>query len=1183
MKKVLIQDTGNSNRESLAAVLKEQYDLTVCGQDALLTYLLNSPDDIAAVILDFHSYPNHSPSILHAVNSNPRLFHIAVAADIGSGEKRFEQEALQSGITVLIRSPYDPDIISLQIENAIKNASNQAQFLHRFDQTKRRFHAALSNVECGFVVLRFTPDGSVKLDYLNDFMCRMLGPAIQDILQMASQDVFTIIHPDDRDPIKQCLLKAQTNDSTTFSELCRIGLDIPYIWVQLNGNAEKNHLGETIFYCACSDITKEKDAQEKILFRDAAVDIAAEQTGIVFWTLDLQTQTVIYDNTVQTIYRDKGRIHRWHNKHLVHPEDLDNATAYFKRIFSGYPAPPIEIRLKNENTGEYYWQKITHTLLPDENGCVIKAIGSSIDITERKRLEEAFNEQMSFRNIVEQNVASYCRMNLSQNRLGPGIAPSKDMDYLLIFNTVDEFFNSIYPFIPDTLQKQSYQALFSRTSMIESFLAGKHHLQLEHKSIVNNGLTEWVETHANIMKNPKTGDIEALLYTFDTDNRKVTQLLFDKVVNSEYDYLSTIDIPNDIYKMYSHNPHATSIPDACGSFRRIYTTTAEKQISESTKDDYLYHLDPVNILNELETSEQFSFNFETIERDGSIRTRKMQLSYLDRDAKILCVTRRDITDILAEEQRKTEILKDALDAARQASTAKSDFLSRMSHEIRTPMNAIIGMTTIASQCIGDDKQVSDCLAKIGISSRFLLTLINDILDMSRIESGKVLLKNEKIPFEEFINGVNSICYTQAQAKDIDYESIVDAHLDDYYIGDAMKLQQILINILSNAVKFTPPGGSVNFRVREKKRMKENAVLEFVINDTGCGMSDDFIPKLYEPFAQEHAGGINVYAGTGLGMAICKNFVDLMDGQIQVRSMLGIGTEFVVNVKLGITNESKLKRASKQPYNFSNLTSLVVDDDVAVCEQAVITLHEIGIKADWVDSGRHAIELVQKKWEAKQYFDLILIDWKMPELDGIETARRIRSIVGPDVTIIIITAYDWSSIEQEAKKAGVNMLVSKPLFKSSLVSAFQKAFDLKEEAAAVAEQIFDFTGKRVLLAEDHPMNAEIATFLLEDKGMQVDHAENGIKAVEMFTLSAPGYYDAILMDIRMPYMDGLQATVSIRHLDKKDAKTIPIIAMTADAFEEDVTKAKQAGMNAHLAKPIDPKDLFTTLYHYLFEQ
>lgn len=452
--------------------------------------------------------------------------------------------------------------------------------------------------------------------------------------------------------------------------------------------------------------------------------------------------------------------------------------------------------------------------------------------------------------------------------------------------------------------------------------------------------------------------------------------------------------------------------------------------------------------------------------------------------------------------------------------------------------------------------------------------------MSRIESGKVFIKNEKIPFEEFINGINSICCMQAKSKDVDYENIVDVHLDDYYIGDAMKLQQVLINILSNAIKFTAEGGKVTFRVREKRRVKKYAVLEFVINDTGCGISDDFIPKLFEPFAQEQLDSTSIYKGTGLGLAISKSFVDLMDGHINVRSMLGIGTEFIIDVKLGLSNESKLKLFSKNYNNFSNLSALVVDDDVDVCEQAVATLREIGIVSTWVDSGQRAIELVSKKWEAKQFFNMILIDWKMPELDGIETARRIRKIVGPDVTIIIITAYDWVSIEQEAKMAGVNLLVSKPLFKSSLVSVFQKAFENKEDKVAFTEKIFDFTGKRVLLAEDHPMNAEIAKMLLESKGMEVEHAENGVKAVEMFTLSPVGYYDAILMDIRMPVMDGLQATVSIRHLEKESAKTIPIIAMTADAFEDDVTKSKNAGMNAHLTKPFDPNDLYATLYKYI---
>jgi two-component system sensor histidine kinase/response regulator len=478
--------------------------------------------------------------------------------------------------------------------------------------------------------------------------------------------------------------------------------------------------------------------------------------------------------------------------------------------------------------------------------------------------------------------------------------------------------------------------------------------------------------------------------------------------------------------------------------------------------------------------------------------------------------------------------------------------------------------------------VADCISKIGISSRFLLSLINDILDMSRIESGKMLLKNEKIPTEEFLNGINSICYAQAASKGVDYECIADPVLDDYYVGDAMKLQQVLINILSNAIKFTSEGGKVTFSASQRKKTKNDAVLRFIVNDTGVGMSEEFIPHIFEPFSQESTGTTAVYGGTGLGLAISKNIVDMMDGRITVRSIKGIGTEFTVDVKLGISEEEKHRHSQKKhDYNFSHLKTLVVDDDVAVCESAVSTLREMGVQAQWVDSGRKAVDLVAGLKDNGRYFDMILVDWKMPDMDGIETARRIRAIVGPDVTIIIMTAYDWLSIEHEAKLAGVNLLMSKPMFKSSLVSAFTRALGEKEERRQPVNVEYNFAGKRILLVEDNQINTEVAALLLRDKGFEVDTAENGLRALERFSKSEPGYYDAILMDIRMPLMDGLTAANNIRHLSNADAHTVPIIAMTANAFDDDIEKSKAAGMNAHLAKPVDPQRLYQLLYDFVF--
>lgn len=538
-------------------------------------------------------------------------------------------------------------------------------------------------------------------------------------------------------------------------------------------------------------------------------------------------------------------------------------------------------------------------------------------------------------------------------------------------------------------------------------------------------------------------------------------------------------------------------------------------------------------------------------------------------------------DAELREQKQMELLETALIAAKQANAAKSNFLSRMSHEIRTPMNAIIGMSTIAARAIGNDEKITDCISKIGISARYLLSLINDILDMSRIESGRMLLKNEKFMFAEFITGINTIIYNQAENKGLDYECVISNEIEEAYFGDAMKLQQVLINILGNAVKYTQKG-KISFSIRQLSCKEDQSVLRFVVNDTGCGISEAFMDKMFEPFEQEDTSSTMTFGGTGLGLAISKSLVELMGGTIKVRSIVGIGSEFSIDIPLKIDSSVVLRPKLELEYHFDKLLTLVVDDDALVCEQTVLTLKDIGMQAEWVTTGKEAVSWVKKRQKEDCAYDFVILDWKMPEMDGIETARQIRRIVGPETTIIMMTAYDWGAIEAEARAAGVNIMLSKPIFKSSLVSAFQKVAGQEQKQLAV-DFSYDFAGKRVLIVEDNALNAEIAVNLLQDKNFTTDIATNGLKALEMFTSKPVHYYDAILMDVRMPLMDGLQATVNIRHWNKADAKTVPIIAMTANAFDEDVEKSRAAGMNAHLAKPIEPELLYRTLYHLLYKQ
>ncbi len=530
------------------------------------------------------------------------------------------------------------------------------------------------------------------------------------------------------------------------------------------------------------------------------------------------------------------------------------------------------------------------------------------------------------------------------------------------------------------------------------------------------------------------------------------------------------------------------------------------------------------------------------------------------------------------EFRSQQALSDALENAHAASVAKSSFLSHMSHEIRTPMNAIIGMTTIALTRINDIARVEDCLGKIAESSRHLLRLINDVLDMSKIENGKLSITHEPFSLPDNIRNINDLVRPQAEAKNIDFEIYQENVEEDELTGDPLRLNQILINILSNALKFTPPGGMITLKIRQLSKKRNNLRMAFVITDTGIGMSQEFMDRLYKPFEQATATTTAKYGGTGLGMSITFNLVMLMGGTINVESKEGHGTTFTVELPFGY-NEKSGEHAATLP----RLKVLVVDDDHGTCEHATLLLERMGLSVRWCTSGQEAVELVREAHEAAAGFDVCFIDWKMPGMDGAETARRIREVAHDDLLIIIISAYDWSPIEATARKAGVNDFVAKPFFASTLhnvlLSATQRISMAGGGDVGVPDR-FDFSGKRILLVEDNEFNREIAQEFLDMVNATVETAENGQLAVDKFRASEPGYYDLILMDVQMPVMDGYEATRTIRRCGHPDATKVHILAMTANAFSEDVANAISAGMNGHIAKPIDVKDLYRLLKIHL---
>ena len=518
-------------------------------------------------------------------------------------------------------------------------------------------------------------------------------------------------------------------------------------------------------------------------------------------------------------------------------------------------------------------------------------------------------------------------------------------------------------------------------------------------------------------------------------------------------------------------------------------------------------------------------------------------------------------------------LQEALATAEHANKAKTAFLSNMSHEIRTPMNAIIGLNNIALNDPTASDKVKVYLEKIGGSAQHLLGIINDILDMSRIDSGRMTVKSEEFSFAKALEQVNSMISGQCKHKGITYDCHLTGHIDDYYIGDAMKLKQVLINILGNAVKFTPEGGTVTFVIEEGPRFDGKAILKLVISDTGIGMSKEFLPHVFEAFSQEDSSSTSKYGSTGLGMPITKSIVELMNGNISVDSEKGKGTTFTVTVTLGESGKQDVE-VEGGDLKHRNMSVLVIDDDQIALEHAEIILGQVGISCETAESGWEGIDKIRIRHARGEDYNLILIDWRMPEMDGIETTRQIRSVVGQDTPIIILTSFNWDDIADEALEAGVDTFVPKPLFAGSVLDEFKEALRKKNET--LLKKTVDLKGRRVLLAEDNAINAEIIMMVLDMREMEADLAENGQKAVDLFAQSQPGYYSAILMDMRMPVMDGLEATRTIRAMDREDARTIPIIALTANAFDEDVQRSMQAGLNAHLSKPVEPEVLYKTL-------
>ncbi|MCI2056524.1 MAG: response regulator [Oscillibacter sp.] len=893
----------------------------------------------------------------------------------------------------------------------------------------------------GIGVFEENADGGVCVTYLNDGFYRMIGGQRSSHWETARKDLMRFVHPDDQAGIASELDRARRTDDR-FCDTFRLKDGSgKYLWVTLRANAIRKDGEYTTFYGSFTNVNTIKLIQEQLQESKSSLQTAMNHAGMAYLEYFPDRHVAIEDPHSQMEFGVPNLLENypdsWFAMKLTHPDDEQTFREIFQRIDRGEQEVSCEIRCRNV-AGEYRWSRIRFTSIYDRSGKRLKLIGTSVDITEQKLAAAEYERQMEqVKAAIPDPVVSF-RVNLTQNNYHDTETTYEDLKKTEA-HTADSLFEAMYSRAVTDSERDEFASVFNRNHLLDTFDRGEKTITFERRAWFD-GRIHWITVRTYMARNPVTGDIEALIYSFGIDEQKNMEQIVSSIIKNDYMALLQINLHDNTLRAFS--------TPASSFIQRGEQPNAETLLEEKLR--YGYDGDDVEefircnrfseIRRHLEEDGEYILYASYRGQSGRIHRTKSVYVWLDQIEQRVCYTLSDITDAFEEEQRRNEKMRKALEDAEQASRTKTEFLSRMSHEIRTPMNAILGLTNLGLHDCTDPVS-REYLSKISASGDYLLGLINDVLDMSRIESGKILLNPTNVDTTEFFRSIRTIIEPRMQEKNINFHLETGGIIARYVVIDKMRMQQVYINLLNNAVKFSAPGTTISCVVNHVVCEDDpNAIVStIVIRDQGCGMSKGFLQRMFLPFEQEHNRYSDAQPGTGLGLAIVKNLIDQAGGTISVKSELDVGTEFTIVLKV---------RCGQKPE---------------------------------VQSAPQEIPTVSLK------------------------------------------------------------------------------------------------GRRVLLVEDHPTNTEIARRLLEREDMVVEHAANGQEAVNLFRAAPKNYYDAILMDIRMPVMDGIQATRLIRKMPgREDAAAVPIIAMTANAFETDRQQTKAAGMNAHLSKPVFPQELYGTL-------
>ncbi|MEG1946133.1 MAG: ATP-binding protein [Lachnospiraceae bacterium] len=919
--------------------------------------------------------------------------------------------------------------------------------MKKFSEVKKELMQL--SLPIGLVIVTAYPE--YHIIFANEKFCEMIGITENNKpLQTIYKSAWNFVYKADVDWLKElaALRSGQSEPYEVAYRMVKKGGSL--LWVNQCSQHMIDDNGNELVYAYYTDITIQKQTEQALRESEFRYAAAVHSANINIWEYDYHADTMtIYSKSPKI--NSKDTIISNYTKDVISEGHIteESAVLLFEMIAKlkkGEKEVSADLWIRQNKEEEFWCERVIYTNSFDDTGKPMKAYCVGRDITKEKEAEKRYHEELSYREAMQKATMASINVNLTKNII---------MDYKSIFpkitahmseaKTVQEYFEQVYTELETQKMQQECAAMFNRDALLWHFANGETTVSMELTRMIA-GRRYWTVMTAHMMKKEENSDVVAFLYSTNITNEKTMQNVMNAIVKTDYDFLVVVDAIRNSAVRYSEKELSNRYAWESNNFEEETCEYMRHYICKEDVEHVIKEVTLQNIIAKLDQYKTYSVFYKIPNQEGEILHKQLRFSYINSELKNILMTRIDITAAVTEQEKKNQELVAAVEMAERANDAKSEFLSRISHEIRTPMNAIIGMAQIALQNIENKELAKESIEKSLYASQYLLILLNDILDMSKIESGKVTLKNGVIVCKKLLDAINTIIDTQAKAKGVIYKVNEFAGHENSYLGDDVRIQQILINILSNAVKFTPKGGTVCLDIFQIGKNEDSVNICFKISDTGIGISEEFLPNIFKPFSQEHNSAASDYGGSGLGLAISENLARLMGGEILVESKLGKGTIFYVKVVLGILKNSSEENVSMQS---------------------------------------------PKKCEK-----------------------------------------------------------------------------------------YDFSGKKILLIEDHQLNIMIAQKLLEFKKAVVDVAVNGKIGLTMFKNALEHTYDAVLMDIRMPVMDGLQSAHEIRNLDSEWAKKVPIIAMSANAFEEDVVKSKKAGMNAHLAKPIDSQLLYHTLCKFM---